>query len=277
MNYHNPKLHKALAAEYVVGTLRGPARRRFERVLESEPSVRAEVYFWELCFSEMTEAVPPVSPPSEAWTYLRSRMPAARPAMATQAPRRALWAKSRRAASATRLRRRSLRILVGMATAATLVLGIRFAQSPTWPVEPESRSFGTEAALASTEQPEPAPMFVTLLRVPTSNLQWLVSLSPDQRQINVVAAGDYPRLGQRKMLLWLISPNSDEAVPLGELPNRSGASVDIKVPRALYRHANSGFELAVSLEPEESTPHDLPDGPIVTWARNLTTQRDNGI
>lgn len=277
MNYRNPELNKALAAEYVVGTLRGPARRRFERVLESEPSVRAEVYFWELCFSEMTEAVPPVKPPPAAWAYLRSRMPAVRPAVArTEAPKRGFCARTRRA-TAIRVRRRPWRILAGMATAATLVLAIRFAQSPTWPVEPQARSFGTEASFASMGQSQPAPLFVTLLRVPTSNLQWLVSLSPDQRQINVVAAGDYPRLGERKVQLWLISPRSGGAVPLGELPNRSGASVDIELPSALAKDADSGFELAVSLEPAESTPHDLPDGPVVTWVRNLTTQRDNGI
>lgn len=33
MNYRNPERIDRLAAEYALGTLRGPARRRFERLL----------------------------------------------------------------------------------------------------------------------------------------------------------------------------------------------------------------------------------------------------
>jgi hypothetical protein len=40
---------------------------------------------------------------------------------------------------------------------------------------------------------------------------------------------------------------------------------------------DTDFDLAVSLEPAQSSPHDLPDGPVVTWARNLTAQRDSRI
>lgn len=130
----------------------------------------------------------------------------------------------------------------------------------------------------SGEQSQDALLYVALLKVPTSKVEWLVSLSADQRQINVVAAGDYQRLGQRKVQLWLISPRSGP-VALGVLPSRSGASANIVLPDALVQDAGSRFDLAVSLEPESSFPHDLPEGPVVTWARNLTAQYepDRGI
>jgi anti-sigma-K factor RskA len=40
MDYSRPELADRLAAEYVLGTLRGPARRRFEALLPAHPSLR---------------------------------------------------------------------------------------------------------------------------------------------------------------------------------------------------------------------------------------------
>src|SRR4029077_2827949 len=47
MNYGDPELIDLLAAEYVLGTLRGRARQRFERVATSNTPVRAGIAFWE--------------------------------------------------------------------------------------------------------------------------------------------------------------------------------------------------------------------------------------
>ena len=40
MNYNNPELRDVLAGEYVLGTLRGKARARFERLLAMDASLR---------------------------------------------------------------------------------------------------------------------------------------------------------------------------------------------------------------------------------------------
>lgn len=40
MNYRDPQLKDALAAEYVLGTLRGQARRRFQKLMMQIPSLR---------------------------------------------------------------------------------------------------------------------------------------------------------------------------------------------------------------------------------------------
>lgn len=275
MNYRNPSLSRALAAEYVFGTLRGPARRRFERVMACQASLRADVYFWELRLAEMTEAVPPVKPPAGAWDSLRAGMDRIGSAEATGVPLCTSNSATRRA-SKVPVGGRRRRILIGLATAAALVLGVRIGQYPT--ASKDRPDGGGMVSRDSGAQAQDALLYVALLKVPTSKVEWLVSLSADRRQINVVAAGDYPRLGQRKVQLWLISPSSGP-VALGVLPSRSGASANIVLPKTLDQDAGSGFDLAVSLEPEDSSPSDLPEGPVVTWARNLTAQYepDRGI
>ena len=47
MDYARPALADALAAQYVAGTLRGPARRRFEALLPSHPALQAAVRQWQ--------------------------------------------------------------------------------------------------------------------------------------------------------------------------------------------------------------------------------------
>ncbi|MGQ0503517.1 MAG: anti-sigma factor [Panacagrimonas sp.] len=269
MNLHDPELRGLLAAEYVLGTLRGSARDRFERVMEGNALVRADVYFWEMRLVQMTESISPIAPPEHDWEAVKARMfplPAASPKVV---PIRKV-AEPDVAAPRRRVSRRSF--VAGLATAAGLMLAVMLGQQHFAP----TRSVPMLAGLSSNA--DDAPMYVTLLRAPASQVQWLVSLSTDQRQVNVVAAGDYPQLAGRKVQLWWISPRLGP-VALGLLPSRNGASADIRLPDQLSSDTASGFDLAVSLEPENSSPQDMPDGPIVTSARNLTAQRvaDRGI
>ena len=39
MNYTDPELRERLAADYALGTLRDPARKRFERLLADDPGL----------------------------------------------------------------------------------------------------------------------------------------------------------------------------------------------------------------------------------------------
>ena len=47
MNYQHPELQKRLAAEYVLGSLQGKARLRFERLMVEQPSLRRLVAAWD--------------------------------------------------------------------------------------------------------------------------------------------------------------------------------------------------------------------------------------
>ena len=73
MKSSNRELVDRLAAEYVLGTLRGRARRRFERWLVS-PQVRGIVNDWELRLSGLEPSLQKVAPPAKVWQGIENRL-----------------------------------------------------------------------------------------------------------------------------------------------------------------------------------------------------------
>ena len=67
MNYHRADLLDRLASEYVLGTLHGAARRRFDKVLAESSAARAAVHAWEQRLAVLAASVPPVAPPPRVW------------------------------------------------------------------------------------------------------------------------------------------------------------------------------------------------------------------
>lgn len=88
MKLPRPELRDQLAGEYVLGTLRGPARRRFERWLREHPVLRERVQAWEHKLVPMAAALPPRPAPANTWDGLEARLFGA-PATVT---RRGSWA-----------------------------------------------------------------------------------------------------------------------------------------------------------------------------------------
>jgi len=64
----------SLASEYVLGTLRGPARRRFERWRASTPFVDQRCRFWEERLMHLAKDLTPVQPPAHVWPAIQRRL-----------------------------------------------------------------------------------------------------------------------------------------------------------------------------------------------------------
>jgi anti-sigma-K factor RskA len=71
---NHPEVVDPLAAEYVLGTLRGPARRRFETWRASSPLVQERCRFWEEHLMQLARGLRPVRPPAHVWPAIRSRL-----------------------------------------------------------------------------------------------------------------------------------------------------------------------------------------------------------
>jgi anti-sigma-K factor RskA len=74
MKYRNLELRDRLAAEYVLGTLRGAARRRFERLLMEDALLRRQVWLWEKRLNPLAQAVVPRQPSPRVWRNISSRL-----------------------------------------------------------------------------------------------------------------------------------------------------------------------------------------------------------
>jgi anti-sigma-K factor RskA len=74
MNYEQAELLDRLAAEYTLGTLRGGARRRFERLCIASAAARGAVYRWEDHWSALSRTVPPVEPSPQVWAAVSRRL-----------------------------------------------------------------------------------------------------------------------------------------------------------------------------------------------------------
>ena len=67
MRYQNPECQDRLAAEYVLGTLHGRARQRFEALLAHEPGLQRQVGLWEERLHGLGEGLEPITPPEHVW------------------------------------------------------------------------------------------------------------------------------------------------------------------------------------------------------------------
>ena len=97
----NPRLVDRLASEYVLGTLRGAARRRFERWRAAGGLAAERCRFWEENLMYLAKELRPIRPPAHVWQSIQTRLDLQPPA-----------------------RRRSVTRLVAMAASVLLVIGL---------------------------------------------------------------------------------------------------------------------------------------------------------
>jgi anti-sigma-K factor RskA len=64
----------ALCGEYLLGTLRGPARRRFERALRDEPLVGLRLRYWSRIFAPRYAPSIAIEPSRATWQRLRREL-----------------------------------------------------------------------------------------------------------------------------------------------------------------------------------------------------------
>ena len=229
MDYSRPELADRLAADYVAGTLRGPARRRFEALLPAHATLRAAERAWRDRLLPLTAVVAPVQPSAAVWSRIEARIQGSQQRAAAPA---AWW-----------LRLAFWRGLSGLATATALGLAVLVATPG--PAQPP-----VIVVLSAASPPAGSP---TGAVVPAS---FVASISADGRAMVTKPLTNVSLEANRALELWALPP-SGAPRSLGVI----AADKATGVPRGKVLEGTAA--LAVSLEPPGGSPTGAPTGPVL--------------
>jgi len=228
MNYEDPELINRLSAEYVLGTLRGRARQRFQRLMLSSPKVRQATWQWEQHLNQLGSAVKAVPPDPEVWQKISRRIepPEAQTVEpVTAEPVRIMPALAR-----------MWQAVAVTAVAASVILAVYLLQPR---MLPESE----QLALVQNEQQQ---------------VLWLIDVS--REQLSIKASSALTVHTDKDYELWMILKGKDNPVSLGLLP-KTGSSILVKKPQFIAADISL---LAVSLEPLGGSPTGAPTQVLYT-------------
>jgi anti-sigma-K factor RskA len=231
---NNPILRQKLAAEYVLGTLRGGARRRFEGWLYHDADLRNLCAEWQQKLAPMVEFAGAMQPPKRVWQGIERQLGLDRRAATGWrfwlSDNLAFW--------------RSLG-LVSTAMAAMLL------------------------AVVLTNRPvpntQPAINYVATLADDKTHTTMLVTADVRRRDMEIRMVGDIPVDAAKSLHLWAL-PKSGHPRSLGLIS--AGRTV---LPMPQQGLGDDVVALAVSLEPKGGSPDpNAPTGPVLykgAWLR----------
>jgi len=232
MNYFRAPLADRLAAEYVLGTLRGSARRRFDALLPAHPALRAAVVRWQGALVPLAASIKPVEPSARVWQGIEARL---------FAEKRAAHEATGLAAAGWWQRVLPWRAATGLATAAALALGV--ALSLPKPVQPP---------LVVVLSPADAAAAGAL-----SKARFVASVSADGRGLVLKPIDAVALDPQRALELWAV-PGQGAPRSLGVVAAQGATTV---IRTELLRNTAA---FAVSIEPAGGSPTGAPTGPIIS-------------
>lgn len=224
MNYRrHPDLIDKLAAEYVLGTLRHRARRRFERWIEEEPSVKTKVEFWQNKLNPLFLAVPQVAPPKRVWKSIQSDLFKKRKTKESWWDNARLW-----------------RWLGGAAFACTVFLAVYIVQLNL--------------------QNKAQPTYIAVLNNDLQKAAVVVKFDANSKSLELAQLALHSLPEKKTMELWVI-PDTNVPVSLGVVENSKNITVSLRPDQiALLKQSKA---IALSLEPLGGSPTGAPTGPIL--------------
>jgi anti-sigma-K factor RskA len=227
----NEPLRERLAAEYVLGTLRGRARRRFEGLMHDDAALRRTTREWHERLGAMAEFAPPVAPDKRVWRAIESRL-----GLLPAAPRWQFW----RHGSLAMWRTLGL---ASSALAALLLVTVLLDRPDTTRM----------SDIASLTDEEARPALV-------------VTADRERGLMTVKVVANIPLTAQQALQLWAV-PRAGKPRSLGVL----GANRELSLPLPANAIGADVAVLAVSLEPKGGSPNpDGPSGPVLykgSWVK----------
>ncbi len=227
MNYLTEERQNALSSEYVLGSLHGPARVRFQRLLMQHNSMRHTLWRWESRLNELGTALPNVQPAPEVWERIQSRL-----GFTTATP------SADNVVSLPQRKPRGLQWLAGLSAAAAILMAVLLVNLQ--PVEPL------------------LPGQIAVVQSEKAQALWLIELREDQ--LLVTATDKFKALDNQDYELWMVAADGRPPISLGLLPKQGKLSL----PRSVLFDQVQVAALAVSLEPLGGSPTGQPTTVLYT-------------
>lgn len=228
MNLGDPQRNDALAAAYVLGTLRGRARARFERLMRGNRGLGDAVRAWEERLLPLAESLPPVTPPARVWTAILGRTAGtgAVPGRPASSGAHVGWWRGL--------------ALVSLAAAFALALAL-LKPAPELPQ-------GTLVVVLAGEDAKP---------------KLLASSDRSSRYLTIAAIAPIALESDRALELWML-PDHGNPRSLGLVSAVAPTGIArVALPDNAERALKDIPALAVSLEPSGGSPTGLPTGPVL--------------
>ncbi|NVK55619.1 MAG: anti-sigma factor [Alteromonadaceae bacterium] len=222
MNYRTESLRNALAAEYVLGTLRGGARRRYQKLMMESQLITETTWLWEQYLNGLGQQIPSVEPPERVWQAIEQKLGlnSDQPDnvvdfTAAPAKRPVVW-----------------QTIAGLATAAAIVIAVVMMSGTPPEVAPV-----TDIAVVADDDAKPL---------------WLIEIS--ESSLAVRSTANLTALTDRDFELWMVPADGSAPVSLGLLPEGG----QLALSRPDWFTLSDIAALAVSLEPNGGSPNGSP-------------------
>ena len=238
MRYTHPELLEHLASSYVLGTLQGGARRRFEKLRADRVDVQTRVTLWEVRLGELALSIPPQKPSAKLWPAIAARTQEPKGQLAPLNPPAWLgWLMPAGFGFGG--------LAVGVLAASAL-----FFVAPTVFVSSE------QIAMRSGERLPPS--YVGLLTDALGNGKVLVSSLRQGKTMTVKIIGPIsaPPLGN--MVLWA-HPSEGPPFAVGTVPTKGSAVSNL--PDTSEKLFSKVSKLTITLETEAAPTS--PHGPVI--------------
>tara|TARA_Y100000296_G_scaffold44082_1_gene50542 strand:+ start:525 stop:1259 length:735 start_codon:yes stop_codon:yes gene_type:complete len=222
MNYLKEERLNALAAEYVVGTLRGKARTRYQKLMMQYQAVSDATAQWEQYLTGFAETLPPVAPPDDVWESIQVKLGHKAANNANVASDTKPSSKPGEVIDFEKEKQKRWKNLSFISTAAALVL----------------------AVLLFVMQPVPTPevSHIAVVNNADNTPLWVIEVSDTTMNVKVTDA--FVALADKDYELWMVPANGEAPISLGLMPEANGdtrATPDILLDQSIAA-------LAVSLE-----------------------------
>lgn len=232
---HNDILREKLAAEYVLGTLKAGARRRFETWLRDDATLRRAVSEWQDRIYPMAEFAPAVKPPVAVWRKIEKALDSL--PSSSQSGRNWHWLNSL-----------SFWRPLGLVSSAIAVMLLVYLVV----LPPEIRTA--------------TPSYVAVLTDKEAHTALVVRGDLRHAKLQVEMLSAQTIADNKSLELWAL-PKQGHPVSLGLIP--ASGTANLRLPDNLSTGAIPA--LAVSLEPRGGSPNpDGPTGPVLftgTWVK----------